>query len=201
MVTSGPHDAILVEWTGTKSSACFGLFEASGLEYVLIGATDMSFHGVVDDPHIDEIPAADLLGDYPAVRYYPPSGDLYFDILTRLGEADSFETIEAETKEVEGTRIRPTTRARRPKPMPKRCWRESHVPDAAGSADTVRVHGSPVSPRSARNACGRLGSVPPHTVRLAVFIGPATTRGRKAAFRPDTPSRLTRPLDVTILVT
>jgi hypothetical protein len=79
-------------------------FEASGLEYVLIGATAMGFHGVVratedldlfirataenverlraalrasyaDDPSIEEISAADLLGEYPAVRYYPPSGD------------------------------------------------------------------------------------------------------------------------------
>ncbi len=113
-------------------------FEASGLEYVLIGATAMGFHGLVratedldlfirataenverlrvalrasyaDDPHIDEISAADLLGEYPAVRYYPPSGDLYFDILTRLGELASFETVEAETKEIEGARVRVAT--------------------------------------------------------------------------------------------
>lgn len=115
-------------------------FEAAGLEYVLIGATAMGFHGVVratedldlfirattenverlraalrasygDDPHIDEITAADLLGDYPAVRYYPPSGDLYFDILTRLGESARFDTVEAETKEVEGTRVNVATPA------------------------------------------------------------------------------------------
>ena len=115
-------------------------FEASGLEYVLIGATAMGFHGVVratedldlfirataenverlraalrtsyeDDPHIEEISAADLLGDYPAVRYYPPSGDLYFDILTRLGEAASFETVDAETKEIDGTRVSVATPA------------------------------------------------------------------------------------------
>jgi hypothetical protein len=115
-------------------------FEASGLEYVLIGATAMGFHGVVratedldlfirataenvgrlrtalkasyaDDPHIDEISAADLLGEYPAVRYYPPSGDLYFDILTRLGEAASFDTVDAETKDVEGTRVSVATPA------------------------------------------------------------------------------------------
>jgi hypothetical protein len=115
-------------------------FEASGLEYVLIGATAMGFHGVVratedldlvirataenverlrtalrasyaDDPHIDEISAADLLGEYPAVRYYPPSGDLYFDILTRLGEAARFETVDAETKEIEGTRVNVATPA------------------------------------------------------------------------------------------
>ena len=115
-------------------------FEASGLEYVLIGAAAMGFHGVVratedfdlfikataenverlraalkasyaDDPHIDEISAADLLGEYPAVRYYPPSGDLYFDILTRLGETASFETVEAETKDFEGTRVQVATPA------------------------------------------------------------------------------------------
>lgn len=112
----------------------FRAFEESGLEYVLIGATAMGFHGLVratedldlfirataenverlraalrasyaNDPHIEEISAADLLGDYPAVRYYPPSGDLYFDILTRLGEVASFETVDAETKEIEGARV------------------------------------------------------------------------------------------------
>ena len=110
-------------------------FEASGLEYVLIGAAAMGFHGIVratedldlliratpenverlraalraayeGDPHIEEISSADLLGDYPAVRYYPPTGDLYVDVLTRLGEAASFETVDAEIKEFEGTRVR-----------------------------------------------------------------------------------------------
>lgn len=113
-------------------------FEAAGLEYVLIGATAMGFHGVVratedidlfiratpenverlrqafrsaydNDPNIDEITAADLLGDYPALRYYPPSGDLYFDVMTRLGEVASFETVDAETRLVEGTRVHVAT--------------------------------------------------------------------------------------------
>jgi hypothetical protein len=109
-------------------------FQAAGLEYVLIGAAAMGFHGLIratqdldlfiratsenierlrsglsavyqGDPHISEISSDDLLGDYPAVRYYPPSGDLYFDVLTRLGEAASFETVEAEIKEIDGTRV------------------------------------------------------------------------------------------------
>jgi hypothetical protein len=113
-------------------------FEEAGVEYVLIGAAAMGLHGVVRatedldffiratqenverlraalrqaydaDPHIDEISSADLLGEYPAVRYYPPTGDLYFDVITRLGEAASFETVEAETKEVQGTRVRVAT--------------------------------------------------------------------------------------------
>lgn len=115
-------------------------FEAAGLEYVLIGATAMGFHGLVratedidlfirattenverlhaalravyeGDPHIDEISSLDLLGDYPAVRYYPPTGDLYFDVLTRLGEVASFETVEAEVKEIDGTRVKVATPA------------------------------------------------------------------------------------------
>ncbi|MGH9174066.1 MAG: nucleotidyl transferase AbiEii/AbiGii toxin family protein [Vicinamibacterales bacterium] len=108
-------------------------FERAGLEYVLIGATAMGFHGLVratedvdlfiratpenverlrtafrdvyNDPHVDDIQAADLLGDYPAIRYYPPSGDLYFDVLTRLGETARFESVELEIKEIDGTRI------------------------------------------------------------------------------------------------
>ncbi len=63
------------------------------------------------DPHIEEISSADLLGEYPAIRYYPPTGDLYFDVLTRLGEAASFETVDAEIKEVDGTQIKVATPA------------------------------------------------------------------------------------------
>ena len=118
----------------------FRAFEASGLEYVLIGASAMGFHGLVratedldlfiratpenverlrtalrevyeGDPHIDEISSSDLLGEYPAVRYYPPKGDLYFDVLTRLGDAARFETVDAEIKEIAGTRVRVATPA------------------------------------------------------------------------------------------
>jgi hypothetical protein len=113
-------------------------FESAGLEYVLIGAAAMGFHGLVratedldlfiratpenieklrvalraaydGDSNIDEISSTDLLGEYPAVRYVPPTGDIYFDVLTRLGELASFETIDAEVKEVEGTQVRVAT--------------------------------------------------------------------------------------------
>lgn len=115
-------------------------FEAAGLDYVLIGATAMAFHGLVratedvdlfvratadnierlrtafrdayaGDPHVEEITAQDLLGDYPSVRYYPPSGDLYFDVMTRIGEAASYETVDAEEKEIAGIRVRVATPA------------------------------------------------------------------------------------------
>ena len=58
-----------------------------------------------EDPSIDEIRESDLLGEYPAVRYYPPKGDLFFDIITRLGDVASYDTVEAEIKEVEGVRV------------------------------------------------------------------------------------------------
>jgi hypothetical protein len=112
--------------------------EAEAVEYVLIGAAAMGVHGVVratedidlflravpenvdrlrralriaygEDPSIDEITAADLLGDYPAVRYYPPTGDLYLDIMTRLGTAASYDTVESDTKLVAGIRVRVAT--------------------------------------------------------------------------------------------
>jgi hypothetical protein len=109
-------------------------FEEHGLEYVLIGATALALHGIVratedvdffiratadnverlkhafrsvyaDDPNIEEIRAQDLLGEYPAVRYYPPTGDLYFDVLTRLGEVSRYEDVAVETKIIAGIRV------------------------------------------------------------------------------------------------
>jgi hypothetical protein len=110
-------------------------FGAQGVEYVLIGAAAMGVHGVVRatedldvfirataenvtrlqrafreiygaDPNIDQIAATDLLGDYPAIRYYPPSGNLYYDIMTRLGTAADYDSVEAEIKEIAGVSIR-----------------------------------------------------------------------------------------------
>ena len=42
---------------------------------------------------------------------YPPTGDLFFDVLTRLGEFARFETVDAEIKEIDGTRVRVATPA------------------------------------------------------------------------------------------
>jgi len=62
-----------------------------------------------DDPSIDEIRSEDLLGEYPTVRYYPPSGDLFIDVMTRLGEVADYEGVEAEERVVEGIRVRVAT--------------------------------------------------------------------------------------------
>ena len=57
---------------------------------------------VFDDPAIDDIAAADLLGEYPSVRYAPAGQSLYLDILTRLGEAFSFSDLEIERVPFDG---------------------------------------------------------------------------------------------------
>jgi len=108
-----------------------------GVEYVLVGGAAVTMHGLVrttedldlfvrptaenverlrralktvyDDPSIDEISAEDLLGDYPAVRYYPPEGELFLDIMTRLGEFATYESLEFQEIEYEGVKVRIAT--------------------------------------------------------------------------------------------
>jgi hypothetical protein len=98
--------------------------EARGVRYAIIGAVALNLHGLarstedldifvepeagnidrlkqalrdaIDDPDIDDITAADLLGDYPAVQYVPPGGAFHLDILTRLGDAFRFADLETE---------------------------------------------------------------------------------------------------------
>lgn len=113
-------------------------FEKEGVRYVLVGSMAMAAQGLVratrdvdffvspdaenvdrlrcalkalfeGDPSIDQISAADLGGDYPAVQYTPPLGGYSMDILTRLGEAFRFEDIEAEDIMVQGVRARVAT--------------------------------------------------------------------------------------------
>ena len=110
---------------------------AAGVDYVVVGGVAVNLHGLIratedldvfirpdpenverlksalravwDDPSIDEIRAEDLCGDYPAVRYGPPAGTLYLDILARLGEATRWGDLEVEEKVVEGVRVRVAT--------------------------------------------------------------------------------------------
>jgi len=70
-------------------------------------ALDSVYH----DPLIDQITADDLLGDYPAVRYYPPTGGLFFDFLTRLGDAFTWDDLEYEEQNVKETPVRVATPA------------------------------------------------------------------------------------------
>lgn len=103
---------------------------AHGVAYKIFGAVALNLHGlaratedlgifveperdniarlrdalrsVFDDPSIDEITADDLLGDYPAVQYAPPSEGFHLDIVTRLGERFDYAGLDAETIDFEG---------------------------------------------------------------------------------------------------
>jgi hypothetical protein len=55
-----------------------------------------ALHRVWQDPSIDEITAADLAGDYPAIQYVAPDGTA-IDLLARLGEMFAFADLEATT--------------------------------------------------------------------------------------------------------
>ena len=56
----------------------------------------LALHDVFDDPEIENITAHDLLGEYPAIQYNPPSGSFHIDIIARLGEAFTFADLEIE---------------------------------------------------------------------------------------------------------
>lgn len=114
-----------------------GSLNAAGVDYVIVGGVAVNFHGLVratedldifvrpdpdnierlrtalktvwPDPEIDQISTEDLCGDYPVVRYGPPEGTLYLDILTRLGEATRFSDLEFEEKDVGGVKVRVAT--------------------------------------------------------------------------------------------
>ncbi len=114
-----------------------GAFEREKVHYVLIGSVGMVVHGIVratqdmdffvspspdnverlkaalksvfNDPHIDDISAEELAGDYPAIQYVPPTGDYSLDIVSRLGEAFRFEDVESQEVVVDGIRVQVAT--------------------------------------------------------------------------------------------
>jgi hypothetical protein len=109
----------------------------AGVDYVVVGGVALNVHGLVRatedidifvrpdpeniarlrsalktvwaDPDIDGITAEDLCGEYPAVRYGPPEGSLYLDIIARLGETTRFADLEVEQKEIAGVLVRVAT--------------------------------------------------------------------------------------------
>ena len=112
-------------------------FERHRVAYVLVGSMAMAAQGIVratrdmdvfvspdeanvanlraalrevfDDPSIDEISAADLAADYPAIQYVPPAAAYWIDVLARLGDAFTYGDIEHEILRVEGVSIRVAT--------------------------------------------------------------------------------------------
>ena len=104
--------------------------------YVLVGGVALNFHGLlrgaedVDlflhptaenierlktalqsvwaDPDIEQILSEDLMGDYPAIRYVPPSGPP-IDLLCRLRTEFEYGDLEAQNGELEGAPVRVAT--------------------------------------------------------------------------------------------
>ena len=123
-----------------KVLALIDAMNREGVEYITFGAVALNLHGIVrattdadffieadrenvdrlkralrsiwDDPHIDEISADDLLGDYPSVAYGPPDETFSIDFLTRLGEMYSYDNLPSEVIEYEGVPVRVVTAAK-----------------------------------------------------------------------------------------
>ena len=70
-----------------------------------IAALKRALDSVFHDPEIEQITAEDLLGEYPAVQYAPPSGTFWIDVLTRLGELYAFDNLETERLDFDGLTI------------------------------------------------------------------------------------------------
>lgn len=131
--------AILCGVTFEDAQAVFGALVREGVDFVVIGSMAMAAHGLArathdldlfvapqrsnverlkralrslyDDPAIDEIDAEELAGDYPAVEYIPPHGRYSLDLVTRLGDAFSWDDLEhgSEPVEVGSLRVRVAT--------------------------------------------------------------------------------------------
>jgi nucleotidyltransferase AbiEii toxin of type IV toxin-antitoxin system len=56
-----------------------------------IEALKRALRGLFDDPTVDQIDAGEMAGPYPAVEYTPPHAHYSLDLLTRLGEAFSWQ--------------------------------------------------------------------------------------------------------------
>lgn len=132
-MTEIPPDGVLEE---LRLLAVLRALGEHGVRYVVFGAVALGLHGLARttadldlfiepsednverlkaalrsvwaDPCIDEIRAADLCGDYPAVRYGPPQG-FGLDIVTRMGEAFRFSELAAETKRFQGIDVHVVT--------------------------------------------------------------------------------------------
>ena len=113
--------------------------ERERVDYVVFGAVALALHGlpratedldlfiapdrdnidrlkaaltsVFHDPHIEDISADDLLGEYPAVQYGPPDGPFHIDLLTRLGELFDYASLESQRIDFGGVQVSVVTPA------------------------------------------------------------------------------------------
>ena len=146
----------------SEAKRILATFEREGVEYVLVGSMAMAAQGLIratrdldffvspapenisrlkhalkvlydDDPNIDQISAEELAGEYPALEYVPPHGRYSMDVLTRLGEAFRYETLESEQIVLDGIQIRVATPA-----MLYRMKKDTVRPQDRLDAETIR---------------------------------------------------------------
>ena len=129
--TNGPSDLAQAFIALTRA------LQRREVEYLLVGGMAVNFHGLVratedidifvrptaenvrrlkaalrdvwDDPCIEEITVEDLAGDYPVVRYGPPTGDFVVDLMARVGELFSFDDLEGSVFDRDGVSIHVAT--------------------------------------------------------------------------------------------
>jgi Nucleotidyl transferase of unknown function (DUF2204) len=106
-----------------EAKAILAALSEEGVEFVVVGSMAMAAQGLprathdldvfvspdiknleamkralrdlFNDPNVDQIDPEELAGDYPAVEYVPPHGNYSMDILTRLGEAFTWQDLAA----------------------------------------------------------------------------------------------------------
>jgi Nucleotidyl transferase AbiEii toxin, Type IV TA system len=127
------------EMTLDEMEAVLAALESESVEYVVIGGAAINLHGLMratedldlmlpptpdnierlrsalrslwEDPSIEEIRAEDLAGDYPAIRYVPPEGEIYLDIVARFGTAFRYEDVDSQLIKVGSVMARVATPA------------------------------------------------------------------------------------------
>ena len=139
------------------------------VEYVLVGAIALTVHGIVratqdvdlfirpeenniqrfraalmslfpEDTSIQELSAADLTGVYPVIRYISPDGSLVIDVMSRLGEMFSYESLQFEERSYAGVIVRVATPATRYE-MKKGTQRLQDRADAAALKEAFDLKG------------------------------------------------------------
>ena len=68
-----------------------------------------ALRSIWDDPNLDEIQDDDLVRDYPNFKYNPPDEPFGVDIVSRLGEAFTYDDLAEETHEIRGVPVRLVT--------------------------------------------------------------------------------------------
>jgi len=76
----------------------FDLFISPAAENV--AAVKRALRTLFDDPSIDDIDPIEMAGPYPAVEYTPPHGRYSLDLLTRLGEAFTWDDVATNADEI-----------------------------------------------------------------------------------------------------